>query len=263
MDVRVSFYAPRRVDGAGLKMKRASKELKRIARDLLNDRYSIPIGAFLTAGLIPAVLEFPFLLSAGTDTSAMQLTVHLIARFLIALIAHVLETGVIYMHLNMTRKKAYSVSQIFYPLKNGTERYFGAAFLLSLFFVISCLPAAAGGIYFYLAKFSAKTVWILSGAILLSVIFVAVCLLNYNFVSFFLLDYPKMKVWDSFLECRRLMKGNKRRFLFLALSFFGWGFLIFFSFGIASLWVKPYLTQTMVNFYLDCTTELDRIPVRD
>ncbi len=243
-------------------MKRASKELKRIARDLLNDRYSIPIGAFLTAGLIPAVLEIPFLLSSGTEPSAMQMTIHLIARFLILLIAHVLETGVIYMHLNMTRKKAYTLSQIFYPLKNGTERYFGAAFLLCLFLVISCLPAAVGGIYFYLTKMSIKTGVIFAGAALASLILVAACLLNFNFVSFFLLDYPKMKVWDSFLECRRMMKGNKGRFLFLALSFLGWGFLIFFSFGIASLWVRPYLTQTMVNFYLDCTTELDRIPVR-
>lgn len=244
-------------------MKRASKELKRIARDLLNDRYSIPIGAFLTAGLIPAVLEFPFLLSAGSDTSWMQRAVYLIARFLILLIAHVLDAGVVYMHLNMTRKKEYSLSQIFYPLKNGTERYFGAAFLLCFLLAAGCLPVVAGGVCFYIMELSIKTVLILTVAALLSLLLVAACMLNFNFVSFFLLDYPKMKVWDSFVECRRMMRGNKKRFLFLVLSFIGWGFLIFCSFGIASIWVKPYLTQTMVNFYLDCTTELDRIPVRD
>ncbi len=46
-------------------------------------------------------------------------------------------------------------------------------------------------------------------------------------------------------------------------SFAGYGALIVCSLGLASLWAAPYMTQTLVTFYLDCTCELDRIPVRD
>lgn len=41
-------------------MKRTSKELKRIARDILNDRYRVPMAAFAATTLIATVIESPF-----------------------------------------------------------------------------------------------------------------------------------------------------------------------------------------------------------
>lgn len=243
-------------------MKRESRELKRIARDILNNRYSIPIGAFLTAGLIPAVCEIPFAMSGSITSSVMQLVIQLLARFLILLIGQVLGAGVIYIHLNMTRNHEFRLSQIFYPFKNGTERFFGAAFLYCILMIIGCLPAVFGGIYFYVAKLSALSVLILIAASLLSLFLAMTVIMNFYFVFFFLLDYPQMKVPAAFKECRRMMRGNKKRFLYVTCSFLGWSFLILCSVGIASLWINPYITQTFVNFYLDCTLELDKIPVR-
>ena len=57
------------------------------------------------------------------------------------------------------------------------------------------------------------------------------------------------------------MHGNRLRLLYILLSFIGYGLLVLCSFGIASLWVVPYQTETLVIFYLDCTDELNRIPV--
>ena len=71
-----------------------------------------------------------------------------------------------------------------------------------------------------------------------------------------------MKVLAAFRECRLLMKGNRGRLFYLFLSFIGWSLLSLCSLGIAALWVRPYMNQTFVIFYLDCTGELDRIPVR-
>lgn len=58
------------------------------------------------------------------------------------------------------------------------------------------------------------------------------------------------------------MHGNRLRLLYILLSFIGYGLLVLCSFGIASLWVVPYQAETLVIFYLDCTDELNRIPVR-
>ena len=46
-------------------------------------------------------------------------------------------------------------------------------------------------------------------------------------------------------------------------AFSAWGALAICSFGIAALWISPYMTQTLLTFYLDGTGELDQIPVRD
>lgn len=244
-------------------MKRTSRELKRIARDILNNRYQVPMGAFLTAGLIPAVIEIPFSMSTGDYPSTIQLVILGLAEFLILLIGQVLNTGVIRIHLNMTRGETYRLVNLFDPFRSGVERYFGAAFLFYLLSLLLCIPMILGGIYFYLTDLTAASITVLAFAGLLSAVLLTALTLNYNFICFFLLDDPQMKVTAAFKECRLLMKGNKKRLLYLLFSFLGWSALIVCSFGIAALWISPYMTETLVTFYLDCTGELDRIPVRD
>ena len=62
---------------------------------------------------------------------------------------------------------------------------------------------------------------------------------------------------------RKFMRGRRRKLLYILFSFLGWGALAICSFGIAALWISPYMTQTLLTFYLDGTGELDQIPVRD
>lgn len=244
-------------------MKRTSRELKRIARDILNNRYTIPMGAFLTAGLIPTVIEIPFSLSTGEYPDTAQLIILGLAEFLILLIGLVLNVGVARLHLNMTRGESYRIRNIFDPFRSGAERFFGAALLSGLPSLLFCLPAAFGINWFSRVDISAVSIAILTLALLLSAILLVVFLLNYSLVFFFLLDYPQMKVTAAFKESRLLMKGNKKRLFYILCSFLGWSLLVACSFFIAALWVRPYMTQTLVTFYLDCTGELDRIPVRD
>ena len=53
-------------------MKRTSKELKRIARDILNDRYRVPMAAFAATTLIATVIESPFSFSMGDNPTNMR-----------------------------------------------------------------------------------------------------------------------------------------------------------------------------------------------
>lgn len=245
-------------------MKRSSRELKRIARDTLNNRYSIPMGAFVTASFIPAVIEIPFSLSLGNYPATPQIVMVLIAEYLILLISQVLNAGVILVHQNMTRNLPYKLTTMFDPFRRGTERYFLAAFLLSLLSIVCCLPLIAGCIFLYFAEtVDATIILVLVLCGILSALLMLLLILNYNFVFFFLLDYPEMKVTASFKESRLLMRKNRGRLFYLLCSFLGWGLLTLLSFGIASLWIMPYMNQTILTFYLDCTGELDRIPVRD
>lgn len=244
-------------------MKRTSRELKRISRDILNNRYTVPMGAFITASLIPTVIEIPFSMSTGDYPTTAQYIIVGLAEFLIMLISQVLSTGVSRIHLNMTRGETYRLINLFDPFKSGADRFFGAALLFDLLSLLLCVPLILGAVCFYFSDITAISVTILLLTGVLSLILTIAFTLNYNFVFYFLLDYPQMKVRAAFKECRRLMKGNKKRFLYILFSFVGWSALILCSFGIAALWISPYMTQTLVTFYLDCTGELDRIPVRD
>ena len=77
-------------------MSRSSSELKRISRDILNNRYSVPMVAFLTASLIPTLIEIPFSMTLGDYPGTPQLIISTIADILILLIAQMLDTGVIF-----------------------------------------------------------------------------------------------------------------------------------------------------------------------
>ncbi len=240
---------------------RTSGEIRRISRDILNDRYNIPMGAFMIAGLIPAIIRLPFSSDDGYRT-APQYLIAFAANFLIMLIGQVLHAGVVRVHLNMTRAVRFQLSQVFDPLRRGTERYFCAAFFTGILLFVCGIPFFAGSFYFYLTKITALSVAVLIITGILSLVFVVLFVLSYSFVPFFLLDYPQMQVSAAFRECRNLMRGNRRRLFWLMCSFIGYGVPVVLSFGFALLWVGPYVTQTMVVFYLDCTCELDRIPVR-
>lgn len=243
-------------------MKRSSKELKRIARDILNDRYSIPMGAFLLASAIPAVIELPFSMFLGTSPTTSQLVITLIAECLILTIGFVLNAGVNRIHLNMTRGNDFQMRQLFDPFRSGTERFFLAGLLLLLLSAAASLPLIAGMFFFLVAELSAGSVMVLIVCALVSLVLTTLVSITYQFLSFILLEQPQMNIRTVFRECRLLIRGHKSRLFYILLSFLGWELLIVASFGIASLWITPYINETLTVFYLDCTGELDFIPVR-
>lgn len=243
-------------------MKRTSKELKRIARDILNDRYRIPMAAFVATTLIATVIESPFSFSMGDNPTNIQLLISLIAELLISVISFVLGCGVAKIHLSMTRGKDFRIRDIFDPFRKNTDRFFIAGFLFLLMIFISMLPVIVGFTYAVITDFSLVSIVITTVTGILSLILSCYFMLTYHFIGYITLDHPELKCRDIFKECRLLMHGNRLRLLYILLSFIGYGLLILCSFGIASLWVVPYQTETLVIFYLDCTGELNRIPVR-
>ncbi len=244
-------------------MSRSSSELKRISRDILNNRYSVPMAAFLTASLIPTLIEIPFSMTLGDYPGTPQLIISTIADILILLIAQMLDTGVMLVHMNMTRGQTYRIRDVFTPFRNGAERFFLGAVLFDVFLVIAGIPAILGILYFYKIGVSGLSSALLAAGCILGLIFTFYVLLTYRMVFFFLLDLPQLSVRDAFRTCRKFMHGRRKKLLYILFSFLGWGALAICSFGIAALWISPYMTQTLLTFYLDGTGELDQIPVRD
>lgn len=69
-------------------------------------------------------------------------------------------------------------------------------------------------------------------------------------MSFYVLaDNPELTASEALAKSQSIMRGHKMELFILQLSFIGWFFLVGITFGIAAIYVLPYMSATMANFY--------------
>ena len=66
---------------------------------------------------------------------------------------------------------------------------------------------------------------------------------------YILAENPGMSAMDAIEKSMIMMHGHKMDFFVLGLSFIGWYLLCSVTFGIAGIWVIPYASTTIANFY--------------
>lgn len=74
---------------------------------------------------------------------------------------------------------------------------------------------------------------------------------SYSMSFFILHDNPDIGSAEAITRSRKMMAGHKGRLFGLCLSFIGWALLCCLSFGIGFLWLFPYMSLTIANFYED------------
>lgn len=231
------------------------KELKRIARENLTHQYSTPMGALLVAGIIPLTIELPFSMIQGEHPSIAQNITFYAAEFLIALISYTLTAGLVYLHLNIARKKTYSIGMVFYGFKNSPDRFILAGAVELVLTLIGLIPFFVGlGILRTMDSVASYVAFFLLA--LVSLVLCVIVELNLALTVYFVIDQPDMPPIDCIKNSIHTMKGNKRHLLYIYLSFIGLQILNAFSFGIGTLWISPYQTQTIANFYRNVIGEV-------
>lgn len=73
--------------------------------------------------------------------------------------------------------------------------------------------------------------------------------LSYSMAYYVLADNPEMTAREALNESKAIMHGHKMDLFVLYLSFILWDILVCFTFGIASVYVLPYQSATIANFY--------------
>lgn len=101
-----------------------------------------------------------------------------------------------------------------------------------------------------LAAFLLRTLYVVLWA-LLCIIPGIVFAIAYSQTFFILNDNPDMSATDAIRLSREMMKGAKAKYFGLMLSFIGWLLLSIITFGIAGLWMMPYIWATQAKFYED------------
>ena len=73
--------------------------------------------------------------------------------------------------------------------------------------------------------------------------------LAYSQAIYIQAENPDMSPMECIKASKEMMKGRKMDLFVLQLSFILWGLLCIITFGLASLYVTPYMQLTITNFY--------------
>lgn len=73
--------------------------------------------------------------------------------------------------------------------------------------------------------------------------------ISYSMSSYILAENKGKPALECIKESQAMTNGHKMELFVLSLSFIGWGLLCAITFGIASIWVTPYMNATFANAY--------------
>ena len=79
---------------------------------------------------------------------------------------------------------------------------------------------------------------------------------KYSMAPYILMDHPEMTGGEAITASKNLMKGKKWKLFCVEFSFIGWCLLGALTFGIAYIWIGPYMQATMAAFYEDIKDEV-------
>ena len=233
---------------------KSSAELKASAREHLLGHYGTTIGAFMIAGAITCTVS----LAAGllVDLSTIPGTVIYYAiMFLVSVLTGLFSSGSAYLYLKLICERPISVGDLFYGFQLCPDKALIIQAWITLITYLSSLPQIILN-YMMLANVNHldkimslmlpyALSLILSGA-------VSVMLSLFYAQTYFLLhDFPQYTAKELLQKSRRLMVHHKGRLFYLYVSFLPLMLLGLLSWGLALLWVIPYMAATEAEFFLD------------
>ncbi len=238
----------------GYNMDTSCKELKRSARENLNQRYGIPMLAFVITTVVTTLLQIPFSSLLDEYATMVQISISYIADFIIAVLTCMLTFGLCKIHLNIARNEEFNLKQMFYCYFDDVQRYLLLSLIMTILTVVSKLPFTIGFNYFLL-DVCLKRLLIFGGLSLFALLLVAIVQVEFRLVYYVSLDNPTMGVIATIRQACALMHGCHGRLLHLYISFAGMALLALVSFGLGWLWVEPYMMQAITRFYQEAIGE--------
>ena len=72
---------------------------------------------------------------------------------------------------------------------------------------------------------------------------------SYSMSMYILAENKGKRATECIKESQEMTNGHKAELFVLGLSFIGWMFVCILTFGIATIWVQPYMNATFANAY--------------
>lgn len=166
-----------------------------------------------------------------------------------------LQIGYHYIVLKVHCDQPFSAGDIFYAFSRQTKSSFLLAAFMSVISVVPLMP------YHILLNWYVNSSKIMPFAAkfftyIPAVILMLILKLFYAQIYFLMLDFPSCPIKQLLKNSRRLMRGHKKRLLFIQLRLYLF-FLIgcICTCGIGTLWINPFIYMVNAKFYLDLVTK--------
>ena len=251
-------------------MQMFASDFKKWAREVLRGRWGTAVAVCLVASILSGGVD---LISGFFNTDVEQplgmlelasngawpvLVTTTVASILVALvIGGALALGQTHYFTNLAAHRPSKFSNLFARFKiwyKGIWMNLVVAFFVSLWSLLGALPAGLLCGWWVMDHTPEGTGMILMVVFVMLASFPGwIAAYRYAMTPYILAEFPDISVMDALRESKRLMAGNKGRLFSLHLSFFGWILLVTFTFGIASIWLTPYMCTADAAFYLDVT----------
>lgn len=233
---------------------KSSAELKANAREHLLGHYGTAIGAFLITGALIGIITIAVSLIVDLSTIPGTIIYYAI-MFLVSVLTGLFSSGSAYLYLKLICGRPVSVGDLFYGFQLCPDKAIVIQAWITLITYIASLPQIILDYIMiananHLDKMMNLMVPYALSLILSGVVSVMLGLF-YAQTYFLLHDFPQYSAKELLQKSRRLMVHHKGRLFYLYVSFLPLMLLGFLSFGLALLWVIPYMTATEAEFFLD------------
>ncbi len=255
-------------------MKVPFSTLKKDAKAALRGHWGNAIGILViyllilcaVSGIIMIFYPFAEVMELGMSgeadpLQAMQIFSSMSGMWLVSILLSIfflapLAGGYLKVWLDRSRGLDTKISTLFFIFSKKYTAYLKTYLWMLLFtYLWSLALSAAVGICIAIAvAIPALGILLMLGALL----GYALIILRYTLTFYIFLDNPELRWRATLNESKRMMAGNLWRYIGLSLSFIGW--LLLCLLIIPSLWIEPYMSTTMANFYRSLKGEYDQQP---
>lgn len=243
----------------------SSASLKSLAKGQLLGKYGTVIGAYLLHFLCTIPIGMAVTLFTSVST-IWGILIYCAALFLFGLLSGYFIAGESYIYLKIACNQTPFVSDLFHFFRGDTIKLFQIQAFLTAIDILCSLPSLlmSNHISQSLLSFDMNTAAVdalpVNAPLFLVyiILYLAGTIINFyvhsllfSQVFYLMLDFPEYTAPELLKRSARIMKGNKGRLLYVSLSFVPLILLGALSFGIAFLWLLPYMEAVYANFYLD------------
>lgn len=190
-------------------------------------------------------------LFSGTDL--WSLICYQVFLFVISLITAVFSAGLSYMYLNMAREQEYSLADLLYFFRSHPDRVIVASFVMAVLNMLVSIP------YYYYGftavpgdTLEAQSNYLLTITVLLllSQVLYTVATIPFAMTYYLLADDLNLEGMASLKASTKIMRGHKKHYIQLLLSFVPWMILSIFTLYIGLIWLVPHMNMSETVFYL-------------
>lgn len=233
---------------------KSSAELKQLARTQLLGHYKTLIGAIVLTEAISLLISYIISDYISPATVVGKLLYYAIT-FVSSLIIGIFNIGHCLLFLKLACEQPINIADIFHGFKNNTDK----VIVLQAFHTVASYICTGPQNYFAGKLIDPNNIYNMNMEYFLpycistfiGIILLVVFSLIFSQTFYLLLDFPDASVKQILSGSYRIMKGNLGHLFYLEMSFLPLLLLGALSFGIAYLWLIPYMQATQANFFLD------------